>query len=108
MTYNKRIAIEKHVVTADIIGNQKEVWENVLNTYADIRHSGGKEYYSAAQVNSQNDFIFRIRYSKTIENMPFKTADYRIIYKNNVFNVKSVENYLEKNQEFVIHGEAVS
>lgn len=108
MTYDKKIRIEKLSAENDVIGNQIETWETVLNTWANVKSGGGKEYYAAAQTNSQNDMIFRIRYSKIVDDLPFKTAVYRIIYQNRAFNIKHAENYLEKNQEFVIRAEVIS
>lgn len=106
MAYNKKIEIQYYSEAADNIGNQKKTWQTLFNPWAEINCTGGREYYAAAQVNSENDMIFKIRYSKIMEGK--LTSELRIIYKENTYNIKHIDDFMEQHREFVIRAEQLN
>ena len=69
----------------------KEIWNDVLTTWANINPISGREYYQAETVNSDLTHKIRLRYRKGI------TPDMRVIYNNRIFYIVSVINEYEKN-----------
>ena len=57
----------------------KEIWNDVLTTWANINPISGREYYQAETVNSDLTHKIRLRYRKGI------TPDMRVIYNNRIF-----------------------
>ena len=69
----------------------KEIWNDVLTTWANINPISGKEYYSAETINSDLTHKIRLRYRKGL------TPDMRVIYNDRIFYIISVINEYEKN-----------
>nr|MDE5772820.1 phage head closure protein [Ruminococcus sp.] len=78
MAYTKKIIFQVLRNTSDKIGNDVQEWENFFTAWASVNGTGGREYYTAAQVNSQNDMIFKIKYSRKIA--CFLSSEIRIVY----------------------------
>lgn len=87
----------------DDIGNDIGVWETVLNPWAEINCTGGREYYAAAQVNAQDDMVFKIRYSRKLKGR--KAPELRIIYDGLTYDVKHIDDFMEQHRELVIRAE---
>lgn len=100
MAYTKKIEIQSLIETEDDIGNQIRNWQTILRPWAEVNCTGGKEYYAAAQVNSENDMIFKIRYSKIIADK--LTSDVRILYSGKIYDIKHIDDFMEQHREFVI------
>ncbi|MDE5620343.1 MAG: phage head closure protein [Ruminococcus sp.] len=103
MTYNKKIVFQVLRNTSDKIGNDVQEWEDFFTAWAYVNGTGGREYYSAAQVNSQNDMIFKIRYSRKIAD--FLSSEIRIVYNNKIFDVKHIDDYQEQHRQLVFRTE---
>lgn len=99
MTYNKKIIFQVLKNTRDSIGNDGPAWENFFTAWANVNGVGGREYYTAAQVNSQNDVIFKTRYSRKIAD--FLSPEIRILYNGKIFDVKHIDDYQEQHRELV-------
>lgn len=99
MAYTKKIRFQVYKTEVDEIGNQCGKWADIFETWANVNGVGGREYYSARQTNSENDIIFKVRYSRKIAD--FLTSEIRIIYKNMIFDVQHVDDYMERNLELV-------
>jgi len=76
MAYTKKVEIQALATSADEIGQVVQNWETVLTAWAETENTGGREYYSAKQTNSEDDFIFKVRYSR-------KIADFQSLRKQN-------------------------
>lgn len=100
MTYNKKIEVQLLTETRDEIGQQITGWDTVFSPWAEVKCSGGREYYAAAQVNSENDMTFRIRWSGKIAGK--LTSELRIVYGGIIYNVVHIEDVNERHREFVI------
>lgn len=100
MAYTKKIEIQHYAETTDNIGNHKKAWQTLFRPWAEINGTGGREYYAAAQVNSENDMIFKIRYSRILEGK--LTSELRIIYKGITYDIKHIDDFKEQHMEFVI------
>lgn len=100
MAYTKKIQIQKMTEIADDIGQQIPQWQTIFEPWASVNGVGGREYYKAAQVNSENDMIFRVRYSRKIADM--LTSEARIIYNGKIYDIKHIEDYYERHAELVI------
>ncbi|MCM1133575.1 MAG: phage head closure protein [Ruminococcus flavefaciens] len=99
MAYTHKIAFQILAEITDEIGNQIPEWTTVFTAWANINGVGGREYYSARQTNSENDMIFRVRYSRKIAD--YLTSEIRIVYGNRIFDVKHVDDYMELHRELV-------
>lgn len=106
MAYAKKVEIQALSQSVDEIGQVIQSWKTVLSAWAEIENTGGREYYSAKQVNSENDVVFKVRYSRKIAD--FLTSEVRILYNGKVYNVKHVEDTKERNLELVFRTEQLN
>lgn len=100
MTYNKKIEVQLLAETRDEIGQHVTGWETVFRPWAEVKCTGGREYYAAAQTNSENDMTFKIRFSKKVAGK--LTSELRIIYDGIVYNVVHIEDVNEQHRELII------
>lgn len=103
MTYNKKIIFQVLTEKSDKIGNCAQAWEDFFTAWASVSSVGGREYYSASQVNSQNDVVFKTRYSRKIAN--FLTSEIRILYNGKTYDIKHIEDYQEQHRQLVFRTE---
>lgn len=103
MIYNRKITFQVLTEKTDEIGNDVQEWTDFFTAWANVNGVGGREYYSASQVNSQNDVVFRIRYSKKIAG--FHTSEVRISYNGKIYDIKHIEDYQEQHRELVFRTE---
>lgn len=100
MAYDKKIEIQLLTETRDGIGQQITGWETFFRPWAEVRCTGGREYYAAAQTNSENDMTFRIRFSKKVAGK--LTSELRIVYSGIVYNIVHIEDVNELHRELII------
>lgn len=100
MAYNKKIEVKLLTETEDEIRQQITGWNTFFKPWAEIKCTGGREYYAAAQVNYENDMTFRIRWSRKIAGK--LTSELRIVYGGIVYNVVHIEDVNEQHRELVI------
>nr|DAJ34948.1 MAG TPA: Putative head tail adaptor [Caudoviricetes sp.] len=100
MAYSKKIEIQFLTETRDEIGQLIAGWETVFRPWAEIKCTGGREYYAAAQTNSENDMTFKIRFSKKVAGK--LTSELRIVYNGIAYNVVHIEDTNELHRELVI------
>lgn len=106
MAYTKKIEIQALTERYDEIGQSISEWETIFRPWSSVNSIGGKEYYKAAQTNSQNDMIFKIRYTKKISG--YKTSEIRIVYNSKIYNIKHIDDYMEQHRELVIRAEEIN
>lgn len=104
MTYSKKITFQVLTEKSDKIGWQTPEWVDFFTSWANVSGTGGREYYSASQVNSQNDVIFKMRYSRKIAG--FLTSEIRILYNGNIYDVKHIDDFQEQHRQLVFRTEA--
>lgn len=100
MAYNKRITIQEYTETEDTVGNTVKTWQTVFKPWAEIMTLVGKEYYAAAQVNSENDTVFKIRYSSCIAHK--LSSELRVKYNDSFYDIKHIDDVNEQHRQFVI------
>lgn len=101
MAYTKKIEIQYYTEMQDTIGNDSQKWETLYTPWAKIEENAtGKEFYEAAQTNSENDVIFKVRYSRMLEGK--LTSELRIKYKNAYYDVKHMDGIEEHSLEVTI------
>lgn len=103
MTYNKKVIFQILTEKSDKIGNQLQEWTDFFTAWASVNGIGGREYYSASQVNSQNDVVFKTRYSRKIAG--FLTSEIRILYNEKTYDIKHIDDYQEQHRQLVFRTE---
>jgi SPP1 family predicted phage head-tail adaptor len=100
MAYTKKIEIQCYTESQDDIGNDVQTWETLFRPWAEISTATGKEYYAAAQVNSENDVVFKIRYSSCMADK--LSSELRILYSGKYYDIKRIDDVNEQHRQFVI------
>lgn len=100
MAYTKKIEIQHLADAEDSIGNQLKEWQILFRPWAEINTSKANEFFAAAQINSENDLVFKIRYSKLLKGK--QSTDIRIVYDGLVYDVKRIEDVNEQHRQYVI------
>lgn len=100
MAYSRKIEIQLLTEAKDEIGQDVSSWETLFRPWADIDGVGSKEYYAAAQSNSECDMTFKIRYSRLIAKK--LTSEIRVIYNGLIYDVKQIYDYKEQHRQLVI------
>ena len=103
MIYNKKIVFQVLTEKPDKIGNQGQEWTDFFTAWANVNGVGGREYYSASQVNSQNDVMFKIRYSRKIAG--FLSSEIRILYDGKLYDVKHIDDFQEQHRQLTFRTE---
>ena len=98
---NKFIKIQK-------LDPETENWNEYYKGYAEVNKATGKEYFNAKTNITQNTFNFKVRYISKLEDTIFNTNQYRIIYKNNIFNIKNVDDKQEKRLKLTFVADCVT
>lgn len=106
MAYTHKIDFQVLTEKSDEIGYQTTEWETVFTAWASVKGIGGREYYNARQTNSENDVIFKVRYSRKIAD--YITSEIRIIYNGKNFDVKHVDDYMEQHRELVFRTKQIN
>ena len=106
MAYTKKIEIQEYTETTDEIGNSISEWTTLFKPWAEVNCVGGKEYYAAAEVNSENDMTFKIRYSKKLSDK--LTSEIRIVYNSKIYDVKHIEDHMEQHRQLIIRAKELN
>lgn len=107
----ERITIEKNNCYIDPTnGLNKDEWSYYHKCWSEFKKVGWRNYLSSKAIQAENIVTFIIYYSsKTKELLDTKdpTQDYRLVYKNRIYNIKYVEDIENKHEFIEIKGEAV-
>ena len=101
---NNRITIENRTITK-VKGVPTDVWSTFYSCWCFINSLFGNELYKSLEIQQQNILNFTIRYSKNLEKL--NTKDYRITWKNRVFNIVSVDFYGFSKEKITIKAQEV-
>lgn len=94
--YTQKIVIEKLTKRYDEIGNPIEEWKPFKRVHTYMNGLSGKEYWEAAMLNAENTVDFVCRWNRFFGILD--TRNYRIVWKNKVFDIKTVDNVQFKNK----------
>lgn len=76
-----------HTIEKRINGKPSKDKEILVNNcYAEVLNLYGNELYSALNVDMQNMLIFKIRYSRKLEEL-LRTSDWKITYNNSTYDL---------------------
>lgn len=92
---NKRITIQSKTSTRGASGEEEPIWSEVVTVWASSEPLRGQEYLEANRLQADLDIRFRIRYWSNEVIKP----SMRVMYANRYFNIVSVINVKEKNDE---------
>lgn len=101
MAMNKLIKIEK-------LDQKTENWDKYYQCYAEVNKATGKEYFNAKTNITQYTFNFKVRYISKLEDTIFNTNQYRIIYKNKIFNIKNVDDKQERRLKLIFVADCIN
>ena len=101
-TLRSQITFQSVTTSKDAYGGVTETWTDYATRYAEIRPMGGREYYQAQQVASDNKWGFKVRYDSLTKNI---TSKHRIVYGSKIMDIQGEPvNTDERNKEIVIIG----
>ncbi len=92
----EKINIQKLELVVDDTGNHKNKWTDYFKCHAYVNNLSGREYYQAAQVNAQDEIYFVVRYCSELKDIDCE--HYRIVFRNQQYNITFVDNVMYKNQ----------
>lgn len=91
--FRHRITLQELVTGQDEAGQPVQEWQDVATVWAAVEPLRGREYWAAAQVQSEVTTRIRIRYRSGIR------PDMRVLYGGRVFNVTAVIDPEERHME---------
>lgn len=81
---NRRITIQKKIITYDSYNQPVETWEDAFTVWAEVLTTGGGEFYAAQKVNAQTQVVFNIRFTKGV------SVTDRVKFEGRIFEILSV------------------
>lgn len=106
MIKNKKITFLHKQTQKDNLGQELTTWPEEKTVLSEISGITGKLYYESKRNNDEETVLFKIRYSKYLEDL--NKEDYRIKYKNTVFKIVHLVNVYEKDREIHIRGVSIN
>lgn len=97
-----RITLQKPETEVSDSGVEETSWKDVATVWAKVEHLRGREYYAAAAVQAENTVIFTIRYLTGID------TRHRIRFRDQSYNIITVDNLQYQNRYQVIRAQEVS
>lgn len=97
-----RITLQEPETLVSEGGVEEPSWKDVATVWAKVEHLRGREYYAAAAVQAENTVIFTIRYLTRID------TRHRIRFRDQSYNIITVDNLQYQNRYQVIHAREVS
>lgn len=89
---NKRIEIQEKIKVLDNYGGFTETWATLYTCWAEIKPMNTSNDFEANKISDKITYIITIRYTKDIKN------NYRIKFKNRIFNIINIMNVMEENK----------
>lgn len=91
-----RVTLQEYISSKDSFGAEIETWSDTATVWAGIEPLSGKEYFAAQQVNAEINTKIMIRYRAGVR------STMRVAFQNRLFEILSVINTEEKNQELIL------
>ncbi|MHB1651393.1 MAG: phage head closure protein [Desulfitobacteriaceae bacterium] len=79
-----RITLQKKTITTDANGIEIVTWADYKTVWASYEPVGGREYFAAAAINSEDNVTFHVRYQKDI------TPDLQIVFGGQIYQILNV------------------
>lgn len=92
----KQIDIEVNISSRDGKGGIVDSWTTYAIRRARVMPVSGKEFFDADAWQGQTLTMFQIRYDSFIGTI---TQPMRVIYKSQIYDIKSIINKFERNEE---------
>lgn len=99
----RKIIIQKRVIDRDEYKNEIETWIDWREVWAERNQLFGSEYYAAKQLGEEKIVKWTIRYAPFVEEL--NTIDYRIIYNNDIYDIKDFDFLKDDSIWFVVKAE---
>lgn len=99
MVFDRPIIIQK-------INEDTEVWENYLMLHCRLNKAGYNESSNAGATRSSAKLTFEVRYCPAIEDIFLNTQFFRIVYKNNNYNILDYDDFMFKHKTVKLIGES--
>jgi len=93
----KKITIQQPTETKDSAGALQTSWSTFAIVWAEVTPQTGREFRTAQQVNAEITIVFRIRYLKSV------TPKMRISWDSRIFDIESIVNIMEKNEQLLLN-----
>lgn len=100
--YRNRIEIQKLEITLNEELTEIEEWNPFYSPKAEIKSLMGEEFWEAQAQGYSRVLHIYIRYCKKAAQI--NPVEFRVIYKNDIINIVSVDNVNELNNEIRIKG----
>jgi SPP1 family predicted phage head-tail adaptor len=98
--YKHRIQLQKASITRRTAGSEKQTWKNLALRWASVKPLQGRELFAAQQVFSETTHNIRLRYDD--QSASIDPRDYRIMYKDRVYDILTAINDQEENREIIL------
>lgn len=95
---NKRVTLQAPTVTKGASGGVVKGWSEVATVWAAIRHFSGNER-AASSAGGQ---VAEARVEITIRHRAAVTPQIRVLHGSTVYNVRHVNNFMEKNETLIL------
>ena len=96
----ERIFFQKSSSKKDKNGNRVLNWTDFYSCAAYANNMSGEEYWAAAQINSQTDMYFKVRYCSELKDL--NTEKYRIVFRDEIYNITFIDNIQYSNKTLKI------
>ena len=93
---NVRIEIQKSTVVTDAVGNHKNEWVPYYSCFATVSAESPKEDSAAGTIVDNSKVDFTVRYCR--DSAAVTSTGYRIVFKNEMYNILGVDNKKKKNK----------
>lgn len=102
----ERILIQKSFSGIDKNGNNVLDWRDYYSCSAYANNMSGNEYWAAAQVNSETDMYFIIRYCSEVKLI--NTEQFRILFRDEIYNITFMDNVQYTNKTLKLRARKVA
>lgn len=86
---NQRITIQKRTTATNENGFSSETWAEYYSCRSYVNGLSGSEYWAAHAVQAETTKVFTVRYCREVAAVNPK--DYRIVFKDDVYNITNVD-----------------
>ena len=84
------------LIEFQVLDPESEEWKHYYSCCAEINKASGREYFNARTTITENTYNFKVGYIGKLENIVFNTSQYRIIYRNRIFDIINSDDKQEK------------
>jgi SPP1 family predicted phage head-tail adaptor len=97
-----RVVLQRQTTTTNEWGEQETTWATYADTFARVDPLVGREYFAAAQVQSEQSVKFTLRWRDDV-----KASD-RLLYGGGTFDIQSAIDVGGRHRETLIYAKATT